>query len=114
MRAEKLMIGNYFQSTDNKGIQRVTIDDLTAWSMGAVYGKPIPLTEEYLFKLGLESYKDVKIKDSGFICMENNVAFIMGNNNPTFDSCFKKQIKTVHELQNLYFALTGEELTFKD
>lgn len=30
------------------------------------------------------------------------------------DGTFAAEIKHVHQLQNLYFALTGEELTLKD
>ena len=41
----------------------------------------------------------------------------MKNDDGTLKECFYKNgyfiIKYVHQLQNLYFALTGEELTIK-
>lgn len=78
--------------------------------------KPIELNQEWFLKFGFERkyFKDkpvfvckhymfldftyyIEIKESGFI------AFNVFN-------CFLKQIKYVHEFQNLYFALTGDEL----
>jgi hypothetical protein len=59
--------------------------------------KPIPLTEEWLLKLGFVWVEDIKIL-KGYLD-----DYIDGNSNT--------QLKYVHQLQNLYFALTGEELT---
>ena len=70
--------------------------------------KPIPITEEWLLKFGFEKahafYTKNKESDLEFIiCDEGN-----GNFNPMF---YKgKYIKYVHQLQNLYFALTSNEL----
>lgn len=66
---------------------------------------PIPITEEWLRRLGFVNrdsnvwYRDwiyVLLYDSGltFVCGSRHVDFFY-----------------VHQLQNLYFALTGEELT---
>ncbi len=62
--------------------------------------KPIPLTEEWLLKFGLMSIKT----ELGFWNNGDAIYFSYG---------FEKSIelKYVHQLQNLYFALTGEELT---
>jgi hypothetical protein len=76
------------------------------------YVKPIPLTEEWLLKFGF-----VKIYNCIYeIEMDGHVI--------EFDLRFRKmsvyfgdillQLKYVHELQNLYFALTSEELTIKE
>lgn len=77
----------------------------------------IELTEEWILKLGLSSYQDIKVKDYGFLCIESvndeKVFYIMGNDNPTYSKMFKLNVKYVHQLQNLYFALTGQELTIK-
>ena len=77
---------------------------------------PIPLTEEWLLSAGFEG--DVF---NGYMNTKMRVGFI------TTDEYFEMEwlcsghadwqiatIKTVHQLQNLYFALTGEELEFKD
>jgi hypothetical protein len=75
----------------------------------------IPLTEEWLLKFGFEkvedinkdTYPDYKIKG---MLIHSNVHgnYVLGNYSPI---CF---IKYVHQLQNLYFALTGEELEIKE
>jgi len=77
------------------GIARFLIEDL----------EPIPLTEEWLLKFGFE------IKQSRFgneylgkinlyTTSDKNIVFC-------YDG-YLKGIKYVHQLQNLYFALTGK------
>ena len=71
-------------------------------------GMPIPLSPEILEKAGFE-------KDSvGYF---NNGIYCMKFNNNTCKWSFGEwymgqfcEIKYLHQLQNLYFALTGEEL----
>lgn len=77
---------------------------------------PIPLTEEWLLKFGFVDlpFSDPDNVDYGlgmfYIQFHKEVDdFICLNTSPDFI-----QVKYVHELQNLYFALTGEELTIKD
>lgn len=69
----------------------------------------IPLTEEYISKFGFEiSNKKTWLKTSGVYPGQIDVEL-------TKDFCltfFGSKIKYVHQLQNLYFALTGEELEF--
>lgn len=72
--------------------------------------KPIPLTEEWLLKFGF-------VKKNGY-----GLVFLFGN---LFYSVETKEyfmfqyhdlrikIKHVHQLQNIYFALTSEELILK-
>jgi gas vesicle protein len=85
--------------------------------------KPIPLAEEWLFKFGFVTIDkgdndyityadsehvyylqlDVRKKDGKYTILDNS-----------FDDLINfsmVDISYVHELQNLYFALTGEELT---
>jgi len=77
---------------------------------------PIPLTEEWLLKFGLkEVYFDVE-NNKDYILNSLHIQhhlevndFVCTNTEPYFIS-----IKSVHQLQNLYFALTGEELTIKE
>lgn len=75
--------------------------------------EPIPLTEEWLLKFGFEIqhntpfYSMVARKD-GFnlkVDITGNLFFSEGY--------FNVQPKYVHQLQNLYFALTGKELIKK-
>jgi len=73
---------------------------------------PIPLTEEWLLKFGFE-------KDDPFFTNMDSYSF----NGLTMEFYKKEcqfhyqgadiEFKYVHQLQNLYFALTGEELEIK-
>ena len=83
--------------------------------------QPIPLTEQWLFDFGFNR------KDYG----EDSYKYWIGINPVTHDWLFDltwlggeeyiypfyrngfHEVKSVHQLQNLYFALTGEELTKK-
>jgi len=76
--------------------------------------KPIPLTEEWLIKFGFKSdpYQD------RYILVTNNGEFIIHYNKTKgylelwLDLSLRTvDLKTVHQLQNLLHALTGEELT---
>lgn len=68
--------------------------------------QPIPLTEEWLVKLGFKFNSDSNVYsiDNFFIYTEAYNKIII-----TYD-CLMRSIGYVHQLQNLYFALTGEEL----
>lgn len=72
----------------------------------------IPLTEEWLLKFGFEEAKNIiPIYNLGLISI-----YLESDSYPEgmvyFNSwcIIKKKPKYVHQLQNLYFALTGEEL----
>lgn len=74
---------------------------------------PIPLTKELILKFGFED--SIINKNSPINCYEfdlkNQCLYILtdGKNRITIS----RFIKYVHQLQNLYFSLTGEELTIK-
>tara|TARA_R110000822_G_scaffold241652_1_gene370895 strand:- start:621 stop:983 length:363 start_codon:yes stop_codon:yes gene_type:complete len=77
--------------------------------------EPIPLTEEWLFKFGFQKeesddvycqFIDFTLDGESFLCKQeesDHMACILNG----------KKIDSVHQLQNLYFALTGEELEIK-
>ena len=71
---------------------------------------PIPLTEEWLLKFGFEVYK--------FDHKKNQYRFkdrlIVIRDDLFCDYGTGVIIKHVHQLQNLYFCLCGEELTIKE
>lgn len=76
--------------------------------------EPIPLTEEWLLKFGFERTcnhpKHDWIKGEFKICYDvDNDGYIISE---LLDISIP--IKYVHQLQNLYFALTGEELTLNE
>ena len=72
--------------------------------------KPIPLTEEWLVKFGFENgtTQDLKVITNATITkngMREGVwNLYLGHN------AIDVNFKYVHQLQNLYFALTGNEL----
>lgn len=87
--------------------------------------KPTPLTEECLLKLGFNEriYKNnqtlIEYYSYDLIISDDFLCTIEYNNNEKY--CYldfegtKNSVKIfyVHQLQNLYFALTGQELTIK-
>jgi hypothetical protein len=78
--------------------------------------RPIPLTEEWLLKFGFKVNRQTKEENNIWRCywteghfeIEQIIGFFLWDNN-----CYGTKIKYVHQLQNLYFALTGEELIIK-
>lgn len=74
------------------------------------YVYPIPLTEEWLLKFGFQKndinndYKYWLIDDSRFLIQTDKFYF----------SAWLNIIESVNQLQNLYFALKGKELTIKE
>ena len=80
--------------------------------------EPIPLTEEWLLRMGFEYEQDEKAfcitnelgVKYGVCKFENNWRLILYSID---DWQVASHINFVHKLQNLYFALTDEELTMK-
>lgn len=133
MKPNELRIGNYIQREDlasgEPRFEQVLELSNKVTTTGPVkvicdYDdiEPIPLTEQWLKDFGF-LYKD------GDQCYINNFFHIEDRNKDEFlsekdkiilkdsfgvwkydSSCFLSEIKHVHQLQNLYFALTGEEL----
>ena len=71
--------------------------------------KPIPLTEEWLLNFGFYKNIDTELFEKGGFQIEISVLkclFYL----PEFGD-WHKEIEYVHQLQNLWFALTSEELT---
>lgn len=117
IKPEELKIGNLIHvPSTGQTIPVTAINmDLGVWvnrSLG-VLGfdqiDPTPLTEEWLLKFGFEkSYGEFTKKGFSFRICSNEI-FTNEEYNPT-KIC---KIDFVHQLQNLFFALTREELTLK-
>lgn len=75
----------------------------------------IPLTEEWLLRFGFEHHHDTphpnrvfrKNRTEGHFELEEIINFFFGG------ACYSVEVKYVHQLQDLYFALTGQELELK-
>lgn len=127
MKAEDLRLNNWvnykgkeYQVSAIQGDNTIRLwcDDSTHenasdGTIGCYYIKqitPIPLTEEWLVKFGFEKqmFEPCNTYSKNRILIDWRV---VGNR---FEEYFyKTEVKYVHQLQNLYFALTGEELTIK-
>lgn len=118
MRAEELRIGNWVEIIDSKGIC-TTVTKSTFDCNIDVFYKPIAITEDCLLMLGFE-YHDadenyvIKTKNN----WHNSIKEIEGdwcyNNDSSDANCyFVRELKYVHQLQNLYYAINEEELICK-
>lgn len=125
MEANELRIGNY--ATDSIQTGAITVFNNDACVLKHKSGivkcrisdlSPVPLTEEWLFKFGfIRHHRDYS---NGIIYIKNvpdNTKFEWGVYPNKLGSGIQIKnrilLHSVHQLQNLYFALTGEELTFK-
>ena len=142
MEAKDLRIGNYFIyntdgcfhnnperesktisvvrqiKEDSVGITHLKTTGILIGGLGLI--KPIPLTEEWLVKFGFECIeKDVPcLRDrtmSRFFLNNFNIEILSDGQiyQKHFESTELINCDYTHQLQNLYFALTGEELTIK-
>jgi hypothetical protein len=79
--------------------------------------EPIPLTEEWLKRLGLKYQFDSDTYEINFKYDCNKIIVDLFTKHVCVDtglnSIYIEHIKFVHQLQNLYFALTGKELTYE-
>jgi hypothetical protein len=80
-----------------------------AWSCDAI--KPIPLTDEWLLRFGKKANKDDSF--GGFIIYYSNGNGMRIKNNEWSTQHLSVKLEFVHQLQNLYYSLTQEELTLK-
>lgn len=122
MEAKELRIGNLVYYENDKVTEEISTTNLIFieyWNLNKGKNKtepenrykPIPLTEEWLFKFGFE------LNNKGW--SKDNIDYFIEYNDNIFDVVAYSfyyiiaQIKYVHQLQNLYFALTGKELILK-
>jgi hypothetical protein len=114
LTASELRIGNYYNH--NGKIRQVTPNTiLEVWEAEREWCKAIPLTEEWLLKLGFtkKENKQYWYKENNmlrFVLLYGSLHCSIGDDE---NGMLYKIISFIHELQNLYFALTNEELTIK-
>lgn len=130
MRAREYRIGNYvtvrgviqfiigIESNNDWNVEdglgafetiRTNVNPMNMSKDGLLYvseAEPIPLTEEWLLKFDWNGYKPLHFNSNFEIDKEGRLYC---------NSDYKGvNVKYVHQLQNLYFALTGKELTTKN
>ena len=109
MDSRELRTGNWLIDPVGREFQMNWVDFMSSKDKNDF--KPIPLTEEWLIKFGFSrdgsywSHRHLNILTvekigGGEMLMTPNRKYAL-------------ELKHVHQLQNLYFALTGEELTTK-
>lgn len=117
MKATDLRIGNVVMLYGTETLIHPTdfkkwVKSSDNWEMSAF--EPIPLTEEWLIKFGFnkdgilfekEKNAQFAVKKWTVGCFDEWIIFW------GYSRLVKTDIKYVHQLQNLYHALTGEELT---
>ncbi len=129
MESKELRIGNYVLARGAKAVVKSIEDTHIGYSktkhsdylkrehrteekVPLKFIQPIPLTEEWLLRFGFDKNDEhgvflmvIRVLNKNIIleCAENCVWI-----DDSMISC-----EYVHQLQNLYFALTGEELTLK-
>lgn len=112
-----LRVGNLVYSSETQEIQKITgiteehpyIDTITFDYLSYDEIFPIPLNDDFVIKLGFIS-KEYNALEG--IYELNGVIITNSSNGFEFNfNGFSSKLKYVHELQNLYFALTGSELT---
>lgn len=106
---------------------RVWDDSDIRYYLGSSEAEPIPLTEKWIEEFGFELYDYLPDDDHIYRSYKKHkselIYYFITVNEDSFefsiarggdhDSFILANIKHVHQLQNLYFALTGEELQWK-
>jgi hypothetical protein len=117
MKANELRIGNWVEHNQPKRGYYTTVQESTFSVNVEKLFKPIPLTEEWLLKFGF--LHSLRLDD--FMFKKGNDCFQIqpykeGFSNSVLynDMEIVDRLQHVHQLQNLYFDLTGEELTINE
>jgi hypothetical protein len=133
MKANELRIGNYInneqrtelvRAVDNWRIQCHLLTDKkqeTLYEVSIHLIKPIPLTEQWLIDFGFKKDEDLGDiiyyqKEKYGVCLDHDelVFYATRFKNEVYNIIYDDDIfQSVHQLQNLYFALTGKELKKK-
>lgn len=127
MKKEELRIGNWVVDTtcgvvtvDLVGYNIIGINTNGSSSTQTSFGniQPIPLTEEWLLRFGFEENQiEVKLPHSEWHtegCLTVHADGGCSLLNYTWEAEIElNPVQYIHQLQNLYFALTGQELTLK-
>jgi hypothetical protein len=123
MKAEELRIGNFVYQTEHKFSSNPfksikQFDESNWYRIGECIEfledfEPIPLTEEWLLKFGFSknrhTYNWHNVSEYFGMIEQYGVTFTYVESG-NFDTIYGREIRHVHQLQNLYFALTGKEL----
>ena len=121
MKANELRIGNYYnQFGYTHQATGSTISELEKAPESQLWCKPIPLDESWLIRAGFR-YKNGRAGGQdewdGYGLWSNGDVYLLGHKNGKvlyYNRCVAFKYEYVHQLQNLFFALTGTELQFAE
>jgi hypothetical protein len=123
MNTSELRIGNTVQHKTNKEVVNVihVLENHIGYhnkllSMKCIDAlasnfEPIHLTEEYILRFGFE-WKNNGLRNKNICIRQFGGAYCLFLSNESLS--FEKRLEFVHQLQNLYFAVVGEELVLQD
>ena len=115
MKASELRIENYIKMFEEDGFIDIKLNLNDICNVECAIDnrfKPIPLTEEWLIKFGFEKLNvDIIRYEKSNLIVEWLFERWTGRLYDDFETSIQiTEIKYVHQLQNLYFALTQKEL----
>lgn len=117
IKPEELRIGNYYNHVE-AGVIKLEPDWISYFAKYPELINGIPLTEDWLIKAGFEPCEDdpdVLYYKKGYFAvnsfMDHSKVWLRYSGRHNGD--IQTEVKYVHQLQNLYWCLCGEELTFK-
>jgi len=115
IQANELRIGNYYiditdelRELSGYELWQMTVKE-NKGNLGIMEYQPVPITQQRLIDLGFEDIGSYEYQIDHDLIVENEYTengfwnFVYGN-------AYITRIKSVHQLQNLYFAITGKEL----
>lgn len=117
LKPEDLRIGNYIiQSAHINGGYITKTESFDSMNEFFNLYSPIPITEEWLIKLGAQQHESRKDMFNLFgytlvITEDKDLLIVKGN---LICEVRLTHLKYVHQLQNLIHSLTGSELTIKE
>ena len=134
MKVQELRIGNWIES-DNDFFQIETLQSKNHWKFNGNKGdieinfidknkntyycelkyiNPVPITEEWLVKFGFKKDKYYNTEFAEYRTSYEKDLFVLKENFEYLNyTNLKCKLEFVHQLQNLYFALTQTELQIK-
>lgn len=113
MKAEDLRVGNwYLNDCDDKPI-RLSVENIVTAIKDEDWLLPIPLNEDWLVRLGFKKRKNPNNPKKSFYWWDGTVNLIQSDKLYCADIVSTIELKYVHQLQNLYYALTETELEIK-
>lgn len=110
MKAEELRIGNWIEAVASMGNYPMKMTEYNFVSLinNPNCANPIVLTPEILEKCGFVSNPYQNRFELGQVHIQ-----YCGVRNMFWIENYSAELKSLHQLQNLTYALTGEEITFE-